>query len=98
MQEAEVSRRSVIGSAIALGLPGAAIAQPSSVSRSILGRRDGQWLNPPKVWNSDAAGDLTIVTDKATDFWRETHYGFTRHSGHFLGFATPAAFTAQVRI
>ncbi|CAI4552243.1 AKH_1a_G0027210.mRNA.1.CDS.1 [Saccharomyces cerevisiae] len=35
---------------------------------------------------------------KKTDFWRETFYGLTRDSGHFLGVETGSAFTAQVRV
>jgi regulation of enolase protein 1 (concanavalin A-like superfamily) len=63
----------------------------------IFRRSDGVWLNEPERWT--AQGDsLQIVTDKATDFWRETHYGFTRDSGHFLGFPTAGAFTAELRV
>lgn len=63
----------------------------------IFGRHDGAWLNEPRQWSS--FGDsLQLVTDEATDFWRETHYGFERDSGHFLGFPTPAAFTAELRV
>ncbi|WP_180897265.1 DUF1349 domain-containing protein [Martelella soudanensis] len=40
-----------------------------------------KWLNEPAEWTDDAAS-LTLVTEKATDFWRETFYGFTRDSGH----------------
>lgn len=97
MQEAEMSRRSVIAGAITLGLPATAGATAPTRQR-VLGRSDGRWLNPPKTWSSDAAGVMTIITDRATDFWRETHYGFTRDSGHFLGFDAPSAFTAQLRI
>jgi regulation of enolase protein 1 (concanavalin A-like superfamily) len=64
---------------------------------SIFRRSDGVWLNKPERWS--AQGDsLQIVTDKATDFWRETHYGFSRDSGHFLGFPTTDAFTAELRV
>ncbi|MDQ1159149.1 regulation of enolase protein 1 (concanavalin A-like superfamily) [Sphingomonas sp. SORGH_AS 950] len=94
-----MSRRSVMGGAMALTVPGiggAAAAQ--GAGRPVLGRRDGRWLNEPRQWSVDAAGDLTLVTDQGTDFWRETHYGFTRDSGHFLGFTAPDAFTAQLRI
>lgn len=57
----------------------------------------GTWLNEPSHWSR--RGDiLTVTTDRATDFWRETHYGFTRDSGHFLGVPTEAAFTAQIRV
>ena len=99
MMEDRVSRRAVIGGAAALtiaGSAGVATAQGSAISA--FGRHDGRWLNAPKAWKATPGGDLTLVTDKGSDFWRETHYGFTRDSGHFLGFATPAAFTAQLRI
>nr|CAI6802341.1 ASN_HP1_G0027470.mRNA.1.CDS.1 [Saccharomyces cerevisiae] len=49
--------------------------------------------------NVVAAGNpFTLETDEKTDFWRETFYGFTRDSGHFLGVETDSAFTAQVRV
>ena len=57
----------------------------------------GRWLNQPLRW-SVASGTLHLTTDAATDFWRETHYGFVRDNGHFLGFATGEAFTAEVRV
>lgn len=67
------------------------------MSESIFRRNDGVWLNEPKRWSTQGEG-LQIVTDQATDFWRETHYGFTRDSGHFLGFPTADAFTAELRV
>ncbi len=57
----------------------------------------GRWLNEPARW-SIASGTLHLATDAATDFWRETHYGFIRDNGHFLGFTTGEAFTAEVRV
>jgi regulation of enolase protein 1 (concanavalin A-like superfamily) len=45
-----------------------------------------------------AADGLTVVTDRATDFWRETHYGFTRDTGHFFGQPINGGFTASLRI
>ena len=68
------------------------------MEKRMLGRRDGLWLNEPATWQIDHDENVSIVTDGGTDFWRETHYGFTRDSGHFLGFEAPAAFTAQLRI
>ena len=59
--------------------------------------KDGVWLNEPKIW-SVQDGNLDVETDEATDFWRETHYGFTRDTGHFFGFSTGSAFTAQLRV
>ncbi|WP_426788050.1 DUF1349 domain-containing protein [Xanthomonas campestris] len=58
----------------------------------------GTWLNPPKVHRVLPGDVLDVVTDKGTDFWRETHYGFTRDSGHFLGIKAPSRFTCQLRI
>jgi uncharacterized protein len=57
----------------------------------------GRWLNEPGEWGLEA-GVLRAVTDHGTDFWRETHYGFTRDSGHFLGLATAGDFTAELRV
>lgn len=97
MNEEVVNRG--VGGAAALetgGTDGAMQAQ--DIAKAVLGRHDGRWLNEPRTWSVDAAGELSMVTGKATDFWRETHYGFTHDSGHFLGFTTPAAFTAQLRI
>lgn len=39
-----------------------------------------RWFNEPARW----AGD-TVTTDADTDFWRTTHYGYDRDSGHILG-------------
>jgi regulation of enolase protein 1 (concanavalin A-like superfamily) len=100
MADTIVSRRTLIGGAAALAIPAAAGAAPQAANtgKTVLGRRDGRWVNEPKTWSVDAGGDLSVVTDKGTDFWRETHYGFTRDSGDFLGFEAPAAFTAQLRV
>lgn len=55
------------------------------------------WLNEPADWRLDNDA-LTVITDRSTDFWRETHYGFTRDTGHFFGCATTGDFTAELRI
>lgn len=57
----------------------------------------GQWVNEPAAFA--ITGDiLQVTTDARTDFWRETQYGYTHDSGHFFGFETGAAFTAQLRV
>ena len=56
-----------------------------------------RWLNEPKEWQLQS-DTLTVLTDLKTDFWRETHYGFTRHSGHFFYCETDGDFTAEVRV
>src|ERR1700677_2854829 len=55
------------------------------------------WLNAPAAWRLDG-GALKVTTDRSTDFWRETHYGFTRDSGHFFGCSVEGDFTAQLRV
>lgn len=61
-------------------------------------RLHGTWLNEPKTYKALTENTLELMTDAATDFWRETHYGFTHDSGHFLGIEAPASFTCQLRI
>lgn len=58
---------------------------------------NGTWLNEPKQWSREA-GQLTVVTDDRSDFWRETHYGFTRHTGHALLVGNEGDFTASLRV
>ena len=67
------------------------------MSAVIFARQDGVWLNEPERWTAQD-DSLEIVTNKATDFWQKTHYGFCRDSGHFLGFRTAEAFTAELRV
>jgi regulation of enolase protein 1 (concanavalin A-like superfamily) len=55
------------------------------------------WLNEPKAWRLED-DVLHVTTDQGTDFWLETHYGFTRHSGHIFGVTRDGDFTAQVRV
>ena len=56
-----------------------------------------RWLNEPARWELGPDG-LRVVTDQAPDFWRETHYGFTRHSGHLFAAPVANSFTATVRV
>lgn len=55
------------------------------------------WLNAPETWRLND-GCLRVVTDTATDFWRETHYGFTRDNGHLFGCDVTGDFTMQLRV
>lgn len=51
-----------------------------------------RWLNEPASW--DLTGDtLTVTTDPDTDFWRTTHYGFVRDTGHVYGTEIAGDFT-----
>jgi len=80
-------------------MPSLAAAAPvdAPAQKTITTTDGGVWLNAPKQWRA-ADGGLDVVTDQGGDFWRETHYGFTRDSGHFLGVRTAASFTAQLRV
>lgn len=55
------------------------------------------WHNEPRQW-SLRDETLHVTTDKNTDFWRKTHYGFTRDTGHFFGASWEGNFTASVRV
>jgi regulation of enolase protein 1 (concanavalin A-like superfamily) len=55
------------------------------------------WFNEPKSWR--CGNGLEIVTDRETDFWQRTHYGFSRDNGHCLlaDFSTDFVLTTHVR-
>lgn len=58
---------------------------------------DMEWLNPPASCG-ETPGGLEVVTSGATDFWRETYYGFIRHSGHVLHQPVTGDFSAEVTV
>ena len=46
------------------------------------------WLNEPPAWKIDS-DRIEVTAAGGSDFWRKTHYGFIRDSGHF-GYETVA--------
>ena len=56
-----------------------------------------RWLNEPPAWSQDK-GTLRLTTAPDTDFWRTTHYGFVRDTGHFGHERVSGDFSARVRI
>ena len=56
-----------------------------------------EWLNEPPRWR-EQDGELHVATGDRTDFWRTTHYGFVRDSGHFRFARVPGDFTAEVTV
>ena len=56
-----------------------------------------QWLNPPTHW-SHLDNRLTVKTLPKTDFWRVTHYGFIRDTGHFYFDPVTTDFVVEVDI
>ena len=57
----------------------------------------GCWINPPDGASVEG-NTLRFTTHANTDFWRDTFYGFTRHSGHAFGFYVDGDFTLQVKV
>ena len=57
------------------------------------------WFNEPKQWSNNGS-TIDVHTDGDTDFWRKTHYGFERDSGHFYYRSLPGdqSFSATVNI
>jgi regulation of enolase protein 1 (concanavalin A-like superfamily) len=55
------------------------------------------WLNEPPAWREDGS-TLTVKSGPQTDFWRKTHDGGVRHSGHFYGREVTGDFTAEVKV
>jgi uncharacterized protein len=56
-----------------------------------------EWINEPTQWSA-ADGVLTVTADAGTDFWRTTHYGFVRDSGHVYGAEVEGDFDLSVRV
>ena len=55
------------------------------------------WRHPPPLSGIEG-GQLSVTTGAATDFWRETHYGFVHDNGHFLHHAVTGDFCAEVTV
>ena len=56
-----------------------------------------RWINEPTQWRVES-DTLFVTTDKNTDFWRKTHYGFVRDSGHVFAASVNGDFTADVAV
>jgi regulation of enolase protein 1 (concanavalin A-like superfamily) len=54
-----------------------------------------RWLNEPARWNAAEDG-LRMTVERDTDFWRVTHYGFIRHSGHVFGLDVSGDFELEL--
>jgi uncharacterized protein len=56
-----------------------------------------EWLNEPPNW-SHSDRRIIVTTAPKTDFWRMTHYGFIRDSGHFYFDQVSTDFVVDVKI
>ncbi|MCA1217425.1 DUF1349 domain-containing protein [Streptomyces sp. 8L] len=70
-------------------------AAPTAPSGAVLGLPGWEWFNPPAAWAASGDG-LDITTDRDTDLWVRTHYGFVRDTGHALLRRVPASFRMRV--
>jgi len=55
------------------------------------------WLNEPHRWRW-SGGELSLTVDANSQFWRHTHFGYSRDTGHFLGTRKSGEFSAQVEV
>lgn len=56
-----------------------------------------QWFNPPAKFEIQE-DSLEVTTASKSDFWRKTHYGFTRDNGHFFFQEVRGDFAVEVRV
>ena len=56
-----------------------------------------EWFNEPEQWSIDD-GRLTMEVTPQTDYWRETHYGFTVDDGPFYYSLQGGEFEVTVKI
>jgi regulation of enolase protein 1 (concanavalin A-like superfamily) len=55
------------------------------------------WHNPPEIW-SETEDVTRITTNGSTDYWRHTHYGFVRDTGHFRYREVRGDFSAELEV
>ena len=54
-----------------------------------------EWYNEPPVWRDEESG-LRVTTAPDSEFWRVTHYGFVRDTGHLRYRTVAGDATAEV--
>jgi len=54
-----------------------------------------EWYNEPPAWR-DEGECLTVTRGPDSDFWRVTHYGFVRDTGHLRYRTIAGDATAEV--
>jgi uncharacterized protein len=55
------------------------------------------WLNPPAYWRR-SGGELVVISDDQTDFWRKTDNGLVRDNGHFAYCTLSGDFSVEVTL
>lgn len=57
-----------------------------------------QWYNEPEKWTQIDDSSFSMYVTPQTDFWRETHYGFTVDDGPFYYCTLGGEFEMKVKI
>jgi len=57
-----------------------------------------QWYNEPEKWQIIDNSSLSMYVTPNTDFWRETHYGFTVDDGPFYHCTVGGEFELNIKI
>jgi regulation of enolase protein 1 (concanavalin A-like superfamily) len=55
------------------------------------------WHHEPESWQIKN-NQLIITSEKETDFWQRTHYGFQADNGHFLYVECEGDFTIEAQM
>jgi len=56
-----------------------------------------EWYNEPPSWSA-FDNTITVTSAHGSDFWRKTHYGFIRDSGHFYSQPVQGDFVCEVKV
>lgn len=55
-----------------------------------------EWFNEPNNWHINSRKNALVVKpNPETDFWQETHYGFSKDNGHFLNLDVENGFSME---
>ena len=57
-----------------------------------------KWYNEPDQWEIVDDASLSMFVTPKTDYWRQTHYGFTVDDGPFCYLDVGGEFEAKVKI
>jgi hypothetical protein len=56
-----------------------------------------RWHHEPEIWQIKN-NQLIVTSEKETDFWQRTHYGFQADNGHFLFAEVKGDFVMESRV
>jgi uncharacterized protein len=68
---------------------------PNASNQSEGARTNVEWYNEPAAWVEEDT-TFSMTAEPETDFWRKTHYGFIRDTGHFVFIRQSGDFSVEV--